>query len=523
MERNTLLIGSSNVTRFYPDLDSRWKEDIRLEKCTKIETLAAILDETTAEKVIISVIENFVSDAVGSLEKKEKVDIEKAIDATMKEYLSIVQKAADRIPNTKFALVEPMRRPALPWYEDKLEEIILFHNKCIQKMRRPNIDRINGLLHSTQHFDSFGIHLVATSGLRFVEMIIANADDLFEVMETDVVEIEDEEMKDMSEKTAVKNVEKKKVPEAAKDVLTLATEERDLEKNTAMDTVQRIKKLEDKVNTMQGDIESRKKSDNLVFARMREELDFGSNCKREDRLLIIGLTSKEERPAGQPEFKTWLNKLVGETLEMITKDSAGGVAFVNQLKGGGGGILPICEVRMKSRELALLIRKDFAVKRKAGGDELGKLFIANSVTLATRVRLDILKAIAKKCESKNEQMFVRGFSSRPVLQTRQRDGSKSPFTLTFADAVGRYGAKLKDADLAGAYRRAGRAFAGELEQNFVVLTDPVAVKMGRGGMGAAGNPASGPAFLSAPNKRPLAPGRDRDQSEKKRMNWKKKD
>ena len=120
-------------------------------------------------------------------------------------------------------------------------------------------------------------------------------------------------------------------------------------------------------------------------------------------------------------------------------------------------------------------------------------------------------------------MFVRGFSSRPVLQTRQRDGSKSPFTLTFADAVGRYGAKLKDADLAGAYRRAGRAFAGELEQNFVVLTDPVAVKMGRGGMGTAGNPASGPAFLSAPNKRPLAPGRDRDQSEKKRMNWKKKD
>ena len=109
----------------------------------------------------------------------------------MKEYLSIVQKAADRIPNTKFALVEPMKRPALPWYEAKLEEIIQFHNKCIQRMRRPNVDRINGLLHSSQHFDSFGVHLVPSSGISFVEMIIANADDLFEMMETDVVEIED--------------------------------------------------------------------------------------------------------------------------------------------------------------------------------------------------------------------------------------------------------------------------------------------------------------------------------------------
>ena len=249
---------------------------------------------------------------------------------------------------------------------------------------------------------------------------------------------------------------------------------------------------------------------------MREELDFASNCKREDRILIIGLSSEDGRPSHQPEFKNWLSKLIGATLEKITKDSADGVAFVNPLRGGGGDILPICEVRMKSRELALQIRKDFAIKRKSGGEELGRLFIANSVTLATRVRLDVLKAIAKKCESKTEQMFVRGFSSRPVLQIRQRDGSRPPLTLTFADAVGRFGAKLKDADLAGAYRRAGRAFSGELEQNFVVLTDPVAIKMGRGGVGAAG-----PAFLTAPNKRPLAP--NRNQSEKKRMNLKKKD
>ena len=126
-----------------------------------------------------------------------------------------------------------------------------------------------------------------SSGLKFVEMVIANADDLFEMMQTDVVELEDEDMKDLEEQTAVKNVEKKKAQEPAKDVLKLTVQGRDPEQTTTMDTAQRVKKLEEQVKTMQGDIDSRKKSDNLVFARMREELDFSSNCKREDRILII--------------------------------------------------------------------------------------------------------------------------------------------------------------------------------------------------------------------------------------------
>ena len=506
MTANTLLVGSSNVSRFYTDLDPKWTEDMKFAKCTKIEVLKAILEDMDVEKVIISVVENFLADAVEKLLVKGKEEVERAIDATMKEYLGVIEAEADKRPNIKFALVEPMRRPALPWYETKLEDIIIFHNKCIQKMRRPNIDRINGLLHSSQQFDSFGVHLVPSSGISFVEMIIANADDLFEMMDVDVVEIEDEEMKDATDG---------KIEEKSKDKKE-EKEKEDVRKLNGAGLPERTSKLETQMKAIQDAIAARMRSDNLVFARMREELDYATNCKREDRILIIGLTSDEARPDAQADLKGWLTKLVGNVLEKITKGSAGGVAFVNPLRGGGGGVLPICEVRLKTRELALQIRKDFAAMRKSGGEALGKLFIANSVTLATRVRLDVMKAIAKKCETKGEQMFVRGFSSRPVLQVRQRDGSRPPLTLTFADAVGRYGAKMKDSELAGAYRRAGRAFSGELEQNFVVLTDPVAIKMGRGEGGTGGRPA----FLSAPNKRPLAPGRN--QSEKKRMNLKKK-
>ena len=48
------------------------------------------------------------------------------IDGKMKEFLDVVEATATRLPSTVFALVEPMRRPGLPWYEEKVANIIDF-------------------------------------------------------------------------------------------------------------------------------------------------------------------------------------------------------------------------------------------------------------------------------------------------------------------------------------------------------------------------------------------------------------
>ena len=51
----------------------------------------------------------------------------------------------------------------------------------------------------------------------------------------------------------------------------------------------------------------RKENDNLIFARIREELDFTSNAKKEDRVIITGLTSKDPCPITFEEKKNgWL-------------------------------------------------------------------------------------------------------------------------------------------------------------------------------------------------------------------------
>ena len=56
-------------------------------------------------------------------------------------------------------------------------------------------------------------------------------------------------------------------------------------------------------------------------------------------------------------------------------------------------------------------------KAQMQADGYGKLFIANSVTLATRVRTDGLKAIAQNMMNEIEDFFVVGFTSRSSVRT----------------------------------------------------------------------------------------------------------
>ena len=128
---------------------------------------------------------------------------------------------------------------------------------------------------------------------------------------------------------------------------------------------------------------------------------------------------------------------------------------------------------MTSKEFAKKARMTFVSKIKQGED-FGRTHMANSVCLATRVRVDILKAIARQFGNQNgETMYVSAFTSRPVLHIKKvgEDVQQRPFIMTFADAIERYGTRIEQDNLAEAYKRVGRAFYGQLEQHFVVLKD----------------------------------------------------
>ena len=460
-----LLIGSSNIYRFHKLVAKNDQKYYSLTCCTNVEVWNNIIDDIKAEKgeVIVSIIENLICDAVVEVtdpEARKLITID-----VIGSFLEQVRKCAEEHPGVKFALVQLMQRPKHQWYMDNDTDMCRIYGGIIKSMNLRNVAKIEGSPTVSQVFGSDGVHLTESAGKVLVETIITNAEAFFK---QEIIDLE------VGMDTGV-------VSEPSKSK-TADGSDQSIEKISGIITA-----VEMEVGRINEDTKNRRLQDSMVTARIREELDFISNTSKEDRLVISGLSSKSPKPAGLDEGRKWVKNIVGEFLNSIEPESAAHIVFANQGNNKSRDI-PIAEVKMDSKELALRIRKQFAAKKKLGVN-LGKAFVTNSVSLATRVRVDILRAIAKQQSSDREDYFVSAFTSRPVMHVKQKEGGQRFMTYNFSDAIAKFGGGLREEDLGEAYRRAGRSFTGQLQQNFVVLHD--APCGSAPGSGKAWNPSGG--------------------------------
>ena len=459
-----------------------------MQKCTQMSTFKVRMEELdeTDERILITVIENFICDAVG--EESEKQRIEKKIDESLSEFVEILGVTAKKLPKSRLVVIEP--RPAVQWYTEGLKAITSEYSKRIQALQLINISVVKRCDLPKQIFDQDQVHLTIDSGKQFLESIMYYAGQVYEAQ---LVELDNEQvpMEVVAGGSGQSETESGIIPLTG----PVATMPRTTE--------QRLDDLEAR-------IETRWKNDDIVIARIREELDFAANTKKEDRIIITGMTSTTESPKSQIELKKWLKEVVVPAhLNKIVPESGKKILFVSPGRSTNGEI-PLCEVRLEDRECALKIRKAYGQMRKEGKVE-GRLFVANSVTQATRVRLEVLRAIAKVCSTNNEDFFAQSFTSRPVLQIKRKD-SGGQLTLSYVDAVSKFGGRVGDSDLSVAYERAGATFKGQMRQNFIVLADKGVRSWGnqsRGGAGRSTNPGT--------NKRGRETENDPNQS--KRQSW----
>ena len=131
----------------------------------------------------------------------------------------------------------------------------------------------------------------------------------------------------------------------------------------------------------------------------------------------------------------WICAIAKEFIKTTDPESSEKVVFVKQGRSKDRDI-PMAEVRFETKEIASKVRKMFVEKRKAGQD-FGRVYMANCVTLATRVRIDLMKAIAKQFGGKDDQeMYVSAFTSRPILRIKNVKSQKTGI-LTFTDPISR--------------------------------------------------------------------------------------
>ena len=347
----------------------------------------------------------------------------------------------------------------------ELDRITKKYGDGICKLALDNVAWIQAPLEKEQIFDDDLVHFTIESGTFFIENLMSKASEFFDNTLVDINDI-DMEVTNTDEQT-------REVEVVGEDGM-LAT------------AMRKIKDNEKEIAELKEDILKRRHNDSMVTARLREDQDADLNKAKEDRIIMVGLTNTIPMPIPKDEKDKWLSNMVSPILESIVPDSSKSIAFIS-MGGNRERDIPLCEIKFKSKDVAISIRKEFA-KKKKGGVDYGRLGIFNSVTLATRVRIEIMWAMAKSPGNESEIRTVLSYSSRPILQIKDKEGRKRPMSLGFADAISRFGKGLREGDLAGAYRKAGTAFGGQMQQTFVVLHDKNASKPGPyGGKGSGGN------------------------------------
>ena len=357
--------------------------------------------------------------------------------------MGVIKNTATRLPETRFALAQPILRPRHDWYTEKYDGLCRSFVAGVNSLGLENVAKLEAMPKASQSFVADKIHLTKESSEAYVNGLLFNSDSLFTA-----------ELVNLEAGTSKK-------PERLIEKVLSGRLESDFEKG--------VKSLEKKLVELNQEMFKRRFHDSLVMARLREDVDTTSNINKEDKMVISGLSSKTPKPVGRDETNKWLKEMVANVLDSIEPGISGEIIFVTQGRSGNREV-PLAEVRMKNKEIALRLRKTYAQKKKAGKD-FGRIYISNCVTLATRVRIEILKAMAKKFVSDTEEFYVVGYTSRPVLHVKTKNRNQKSMWLSFSDALVRYGSGLRENDLGEAYKKAGIAFKGQMEQNFVVLHD----------------------------------------------------
>ena len=449
-----ILLGSSNVYRLYDNGDKTAIRDYKMVKCTRAETFDAHMSHLDKEcsMVLVSVVENFIVDAVTN-----EAEPDAEIVHCLKTFMDLVEVTATRNPATKFGIVMPTCRPRHPWFQERVIEIAGKMTSDIRAMSVKNgsinVTAIKCSPEATQDFETDGVHFTPASAKIFVDTIVSGADSYFASIPVDLTE----EQQDLP---GVESLEKR------------------------LTTLEKAYKKQVEINF----------ANNLIIARTREELDAAGNRAKEDRVVMTGLKSNTTMPVDNRSRVDWLKTLAMKIFVELIPGFPGKIIYLNQGKAMDK-FLPMVEIKMDSVVNAVAVRRAFAAKRKDKSlpAELDTLFVTNCVNLATRVRIDVLKVLARKITDSKDLAYVSGFISRPMMHIKPAGAPTNTRPLksfTYIDAISRFGNLLSAGDLTTAYDRAGVAFKGQLSQNFVVLNDDDTPKP-RFGQPRGGSQASG--------------------------------
>jgi hypothetical protein len=212
------------------------------------------------------------------------------------------------MPDSRFGVVMPLQRPSLEWYQNNLDEIKTAMADGIVKMKKDNVNKIECPSALSQTFEKDGVHLTKDAGKCFLTIILEQAETYFDAEIVNLTENESEvEVTSEEEEETTKKSKGHSGPSG---------------QGFKPDANARLDKLE-------AELAKRKLADNIMFARIREELDTIANKSKEDRVVLSGLVSKAPIPVETTAKIEALKKIAIDTFNFLIPDFDGKISFVS--------------------------------------------------------------------------------------------------------------------------------------------------------------------------------------------------
>jgi len=364
------------------------------------------------------------------------------------------------------------------WYSGKLPELNAWLTTEVSRLGLSNLSVLPPFNVDDDMLEVDGVHLLAPIGDQYLAhlgvcltSLLSNSSDVTLVGEvTNLVDQSDSDDEDAS------SVAEDAAGDRLGAILKIVrSNSRRLSGVRPLKTA--VDKLTESTSSLEAQVRLRRQRDNLVFARIKEEADSELNRSRENRVVISGFPRCSASLTAHSQKKDHYSKLIADLIVRACPDLTPAPQVIDVIVNlRRDQANPSIEALFSSAKEALAFRKSASSLAKAQDPDFGHLYFSNSITQATRVRIEVLKAIAKKLSTETENAYVQGFISRPVLVYLSRDPSVNLCSGTgrsysFTDAVSRYGDLVMASDLASAYKRAGTTFQGAMEQYFVILSE----------------------------------------------------
>lgn len=400
------IIGDSNVYRNTTSerLSNSLKFPVTLIKSTQMMTLEiGVREAATHDLVLVSALGNIISDAGRGVEVDKIPD---CITATVKSY---VKALVGPLSKTKILLLQPTFRADPHWFGTHLP--LLKSTLCIETSQYSNITMLPDFSITGVDLLSDGVHYLPEKGVCFVMHLISCLQDVVNMSVPSSLQPSTSSMIFAPSKSST-----------IEDVMILLH-------TSVLPRLDDLSGLKNQVMNLEQKIFTRLDHNDTVSARLAEEQDLARNKETSDRVVVVGYKADdypdtERKKFLVNKFRRLIEHIVGEVVYDI---------YPKAESLPPTGIVPTFELKFNQSKLCTNFKQ--AAFKKIRESEFSEEFEGVSfyprVTIGTRVRMEILRAIARKVQSDEEVAYCPIFGIRPVLHVGPVSNGKVTRTKTF--------------------------------------------------------------------------------------------